>query len=87
MISYCSDLLCGVRLFVFGSALRSGDKPRDIDVLVLYEDGNLEAAHILCNRIRSLITFPPLDVIALSESEERDTAFIEGVKAVRLWPT
>jgi hypothetical protein len=36
--------------------------------------------------MRDLISYPPLDIIALSEDEEAETDFIYGVKAKNFWP-
>ncbi|MFI1619673.1 nucleotidyltransferase domain-containing protein [Streptomyces lydicus] len=86
-LSCCSGHPSRIKLYTFGSVLRLDDhQPQDIDVLVLYKRGDLDLAHTVCNQMRELITYPPLDVLALSEDEERETDFISGAEATRIWP-
>ncbi|MDH6487310.1 hypothetical protein M2157_003309 [Streptomyces sp. SAI-127] len=52
----------------------------------MYQRNDLNSAHELCNHLRNLITYPPLDVLALSEDEEAETDFIGNVEAKKIWP-
>ncbi|SES43484.1 hypothetical protein SAMN04488000_13160 [Lentzea albida] len=73
-----------MQVWAFGSALRS-DRPNDLDVLIIYQD------RAGVDELRSAawweISFPPLDIIAMTEDEERHYGFITGTNAVRLHPT
>ncbi|WP_209498994.1 nucleotidyltransferase domain-containing protein [Streptomyces sp. PvR006] len=76
-----------VEIFFFGSITRTAaDQNGDVDILVIYEEGALKLAHAFCSHLRSLTTHPPLDVIALSRQEERETSFVAIVGAKRFWP-
>ncbi|MDX2967384.1 hypothetical protein [Streptomyces acidiscabies] len=88
VLTCCSVNLTEVQLHVFGSAIKPDNRqPKDVDILLVYREGNLSLAHDICDRIRSLVTYPPIDILALSLEEERETNFIEGVNAKRFWPS
>ncbi|WP_280865603.1 nucleotidyltransferase domain-containing protein [Streptomyces sp. SAI-127] len=83
----CADYPYRIDVYVFGSAAHSSKShPSDIDILVVYQRNDLNSAHELCNHLRNLITYPPLDVLALSEDEEAETDFIGNVEAKKIWP-
>ncbi|RRQ79349.1 hypothetical protein CQW39_09340 [Streptomyces griseofuscus] len=87
VLACCSVRFPDVELYVFGSAVRRGDhQPGDVDILLLYKGEDLALAHDLCKSIRELLTYPPIDVLALSQDEERETDFIRTVDAKRFWP-
>lgn len=73
-------------IFLFGSSLSDKSSPSDVDVLVVYPDGELERAHNLAEAIRELPAVELFDVLAMSESEERELSFVQGEHARRIWP-
>ena len=81
----CHRLPRGLQLYLFGSSLSKGIEPGDTDVLLVYPVGQLDAAHDLAMRLRSLDVFPPVEVIALSGDEEDETKFVDVVGAKRFW--
>lgn len=58
------------RWFLFGSAQHS-DSPRDVDLLLIYPDGELESAHAAAECVRAADATGMYEVLAASESEER----------------
>ncbi|MFJ9197885.1 hypothetical protein [Streptomyces flaveolus] len=77
-----------MQLYVFGSATNpTNHHPKDVDILLVYREGDLSLAHEICNRIRELVTYPPIDILALNLEEEIETNFIEAVNAKRFWPS
>jgi predicted nucleotidyltransferase len=76
----------GVELYLFGSSIRNKAFPSDIDVLVIYPDGDLRRGHNLAQAIRDLPVTEFYDVLALSKSEERELGFIDSEQAIRIWP-
>lgn len=75
----------GMTLYLFGSTLSGATNCQDTDVLLVYSSGNLDAAHKLSTRLRSLAVLPPIEVVALSCDEEDETGFIESVGAQQFW--
>lgn len=76
----------GVKLYLFGSFARGENFPADVDVLLVYPDGDLSRGHEVAETIRELPAAEIYDVIALSESEERELKFIESEHAIHIWP-
>ena len=76
-----SAVSLGLRVWLFGSALRSR-VPRDLDVLVLYRDR--EAVQALREERWWGGFTPPLDIIAMTDGEEQYYRFIEGCRAIHL---
>jgi hypothetical protein len=76
----------GTTLYLFGSASHDSDVGNDIDVLLVFPDGHLDEAHALAESIRSMPAQYFFDVLALSASEERELAFVQGEEAVLIWP-
>lgn len=70
-------------VFVFGSVL-SGAAVTDVDVLVVYPDERLALGHAAADALRASRHSPPLEVLAMSHSEEVETKFIAQQGAVRL---
>lgn len=68
-------------VWLFGSALRRGN-PRDIDILIMYEDPMALAQ--LKSAVRREFPGPPCDIIALTPQEEAFYDFRHGVNAVQL---
>lgn len=77
----------GVELYLFGSSTHDNTSPMDVDVLILYSDGDLSRGHDVAETIRGLPVAGIYDVLALSESEERELKFIDSECAIRIWPT
>jgi predicted nucleotidyltransferase len=73
-------------VYLFGSSISDKENPSDVDVLVVYCDGNLERGHELAEAIRALPTFEVYDVLAMSDSEERELGFLGSETAYRVWP-
>jgi hypothetical protein len=57
----------------------------DIDVLLVYPSGHLEQASLLAESVRNTAPSLLFDVLALSASEERELAFIQTERALRIW--
>ena len=78
----------GIEVWVFGSAC-SSDTPRDIDLLVIYDepDISVEAAIDIKTRLREAlgaITVIPADIRLLNRREAAQTSFLTRVAAERL---
>lgn len=73
--------MSGVDVWLFGSALRDSD-PSDLDVLLVYRNRKSVLA------LRSVEPwdeyFPPCEIIAMTQLEEAEYAFISTTGAVRL---
>ena len=57
----------------------------DVDILLVYPDDHLDQVHALAESIRNLPA-RDFDVLALSSTEERELAFVQSERAVRIWP-
>jgi hypothetical protein len=78
-----SDRPPGLTLYVFGSATRTA-KPRDVDLLLIYADGLLAAAHAYAERLRSKTVSPPCDILVASETEATQLDLIARQRAIAL---
>jgi predicted nucleotidyltransferase len=78
--------ITGVELYLFGSSTQNKTIPSDVDVLVVYPDGDLRRGHALAEAIREHSVTELYDVLALSKSEERELGFIDSERAIRIWP-
>lgn len=77
-----AGLFPGVQTWLFGSALTSA-APRDIDVLVIYED---RADVVAIRAVRKWNHFdPPLHIIAMTAEEEHFHQFIAQTASVRIY--
>lgn len=76
----------GAKLYLFGSCLRGSGDGNDVDVLLVYPHGELSSAHLLAESIREGPDNAALDVVALSDTEERELGFIESEQARQIWP-
>jgi predicted nucleotidyltransferase len=76
----------GLRLYLFGSATKSGATPDDVDLLLVYADGLLEDAHAFAEAIRSSLAAPPYDVLVASETEAAQLNLVAKQEAVLIWP-
>jgi predicted nucleotidyltransferase len=76
-----------IELYLFGSSVRGKHLPGDLDVLLVYPDGDLSRGHHLAELLRALVLDQQLDVVALSRSEELELDFVRNEQAVRVWPT
>jgi hypothetical protein len=74
----------GLEVWAFGSMLQS-EEPRDLDVLVIYDDLN----DIVAVRKMHLweVTLPPVEIIAMTRDEQTHYRFIEETGAIRLHPS
>ena len=75
-----------ITVYIFGSWLRDSLSARDVDVLLVYPDDNLDAAHALAKTIRDLPAKETYDVLALSAAEERELSFVACERAIQVWP-
>jgi predicted nucleotidyltransferase len=69
-----------IRLYLFGSAVHCKD-PRDVDILLVYPDGvppetAIRTRSRLVSRLKKILA-RPIHSVLLSETEVRETAFIE----------
>jgi hypothetical protein len=81
-----TEIPAGMSLYLFGSSLVDPSRARDVDILLVYPDGDIWGAHELADKLRAVDVIPPYEVLALSRSEEHETGFIHGENAIRLWP-
>ncbi|MGW4426025.1 nucleotidyltransferase domain-containing protein [Streptosporangium sp. NPDC004631] len=75
-----------IELYLFGSSTGGKAFPSDVDLLLVYADGDLLRGHDLAETIRELPVGEIYDVLVLSDSEERELEFIESEHAIRIWP-
>jgi hypothetical protein len=80
-----SDVPAGTALYLFGSSCRSLTAASDVDVLLVYPNGQLHQANLLAESVRNAATPLMFDVLALSASEEHELAFIQTERASRIW--
>lgn len=80
-----SDIPAGTALYLFGSSCWDRTAANDIDVLLVYPNGQLDQANLLAQSIRNAATSLLFDVLALSASEERELAFAQTERAFRIW--
>lgn len=78
----------GIEVYLFGSLLIS-DKPRDIDLLLVYDPSRITVGEGMAvrRRVREAMvaaTGTPADILLLSTSEMKQTGFLERVTAVKL---
>ncbi|MCX4653747.1 nucleotidyltransferase domain-containing protein [Streptomyces microflavus] len=73
-------------IYLFGSTAKGVSNPQDTDVAVIYPEGSLELAHLVAEKYRTLDFSPPIEVIALSQSEQKECDFLSLVEASLLWP-
>ena len=80
------DLAASTRWYVFGSASRGADRPADVDLLIVYDHGDVEMALDL--REALLQSFPPepIDLVLLHSDEEAELRFIERGACIQIWP-
>lgn len=79
----CAERFSTMQVWAFGSMLRF-DNPRDLDVLVIYND----RADVVAIRDMGFweVAIPVVDLIAMTPDEERHYRFIETTGALRLHP-
>ena len=74
-----------ISIFVFGSSLTQRT-PSDIDLLIIYKNGCINK----CREVKQIVTERlsvldlPIDWVTLSETEEREVAFVQKERAVKL---
>jgi hypothetical protein len=68
-----------------GSSCRGLAAARDVDVLLVYPNGQLHQANLLAESVRNAAAPLIFDVLALSASEEHELAFIQTERASRIW--
>ncbi|EFN5837411.1 nucleotidyltransferase domain-containing protein [Escherichia coli] len=68
--------LYGVRVYLFGSALKSIDEANDIDILIV---GYVPDVILLRMKINKLQLILPIHLMIISDMEELELDFIENV--------
>lgn len=68
--------------YIFGSALHDLSNSNDIDLLLVYRDGDLASAHDVADNVRRASKDKEFDVLAMSDVEECELGFIESQRAV-----
>jgi predicted nucleotidyltransferase len=81
-----ADVPSGTTLYLFGSHFRRSGDGSDVDVLLIYPQGELRWAHALAELMRESAEDAVVDVLALSDAEERELGFIESEQAHQIWP-
>ncbi len=84
-VAEAAPIPVGTRLYLFGSVTRDPRPHGDIDVFLIYPDGALDLAHALATDLRALDVVLPIEVLAMSETEERISDFIAGQRAQLVW--
>jgi predicted nucleotidyltransferase len=79
------EVPAGTKLYLFGSCLSDSGTPHDLDVLLVYRDGELGSAHLLAESIREILEHG-VHLLVLSDTEERELAFIASEEAHLIWP-
>ncbi len=85
VVAKAANQLNGVQVFLFGSS-RYVDEPSDIDLLFVYDASKVLPAEAYA-RFRPIVcqlegsTGIPVHPVMITLEEERDTSFIESVKA------
>ena len=70
-------------LYLFGSATDSqATRPSDVDLLLVYRDRQHDRAHAVACALRETVAVPPLDVLAMSQSEAAEADFVVTEGAV-----
>jgi len=77
----------GTRWYFFGSAAEKTPGAQDVDLLIVYEHGDVDRARQLLAWIEVNGPVPPLDLTLLSAREERQVGFVEAEKATLIWPS
>jgi hypothetical protein len=85
-VDAASGVPSGITLYLFGSCLHSPGDGNDVDVLLVYPHGDLSSAHALAESIRESSEHAVVDVVALSDAEERELGFIDSEQARQIWP-
>jgi hypothetical protein len=66
--------------------LRCSGLANDVDVLLVYPDGEVGLAHRLAESIRDIPEHAIVDVLALSATEERELGFLDSEQIRQIWP-
>ena len=74
----------GARWYLFGSATRSIAGAKDLDLLVVCEDG--EASLVVRCELRDLCLRLPLHLLLLTRAEEAELGFVESQGCVAIFP-
>ncbi len=80
------DVAASTRWYLFGSATRGVSIPGDVDLLVVYDHGDVDRALDL--REALFRGFPPeaIDLVLLSPDEEAELGFIKRASCVQIYP-
>ena len=84
-IETTDEVPADTRLYLFGSCLSDSGTFHDLDILLVYSDGELGSAHLLAEAIRD-IPEHGVHLLVLSDTEERELAFIASEGARQIWP-
>jgi predicted nucleotidyltransferase len=74
------------RWYLFGTKARDEAEARDLDVLIVYDHGDIPRARTLAGWLEANGPVPPVDLVLLSAEEERQINFVEKEEAVLVWP-
>lgn len=74
----------GTKWYLFGSCLNGDPKAKDIDILVVYSSP--KSVKEIRKRIQPLELQRPMDIIYMSEDEERELSFIQSEFCVEIYP-
>lgn len=78
-ISELSERNPSIKIYLFGSSLQIGLFQSDIDLLIVYN--RPEEPMILRMKLKKIINKLPIDLIFLTQEEERELDFINKVNA------
>jgi predicted nucleotidyltransferase len=74
------------RWYLFGSSVTGCKNFRDIDLLIVYPDGETARAISLMNLLEEVPAAWNLDLVVLSQAEESEVDFIAYQHGVLVWP-
>jgi predicted nucleotidyltransferase len=70
---------------LFGSSVTGCKTPQDIDLLIVYPDGETGRAISLMNRLEEIPEAWNLDLVVLSQAEELEVDFVAHEHGVLVW--
>jgi hypothetical protein len=86
LLSACGLLAAGTRWYLFGSSVTGCKTFQDIDLLIVYPDGETARAISLMNRLEEVPAAWNLDLVVLSQAEESEVDFVAHQHGVLVWP-
>jgi hypothetical protein len=78
-------MMQSLRVYGFGSFFAGGDRPNDLDLLLLHQSTDAASCQFAIDcKTKIMLTLPTADVVMLSEREAEGHQFLVRSKAVAL---